>query len=117
MNSYSTIDDYISKQSEYVQKILNDIRDVIKSAIPNAKEKISYGMPTFDINNKHAVHFAAFKNHIGFFPTPSAVIAFKESLKEYKTSKGTIQFPFNNVPLNLINEIAKFRKNEIETKI
>lgn len=81
--------------------------------IPDATEAISYGMPTFKING-NLIHFAAYKHHIGIYPTPSGVKEFKKELKKYKTSKGAIQFPINKpIPLNLIRRIVKYRLNEV----
>ena len=88
------------------------MRSTVQKAAPHATEKISYGMPTFYYNG-NLVHFAAFKNHIGFFPTPSAIEAFEKELKSYKTSKGTVQFPLADpLPLQLIERIVKFRVKE-----
>src|SRR3989339_875840 len=105
-----TITDYISKFPKDVQIILNKIKITIKKSIPKPEEKICYGIPTFDMNGKHLVHFAAFKKHIGFFPTPSGIDKFKKELSDYKTSKGAIQFPLDNpIPFDLIEKIVKFR--------
>lgn len=78
-----TIDKYISQSPREVQSVLHKIRKAIKKSAPNAKETINYSIPTFDLNGKHLVHFAAFKNHLGFFPTPSAIVAFKKELSVY----------------------------------
>ena len=102
----SPIDAYIQKQDETVQPQLNAIRNTIHAAIPDAVEKISYQMPTY-WKGQNIIHFAAFKNHIGLYPGGEAPIVFANRLKDYKTSKGTIQFPFNkDLPLDLIAEIA-----------
>lgn len=109
---FSDIDEYILQFSQELQGKLNRIRTVIKEAAPNASEKISYGMPTFYLDG-NLVHFAAFKQHIGFYPTPSAVDFFKDELKSYKTSKGAIQFPYNKpIPYELIKKIVLFRVEE-----
>lgn len=106
------IDDYIKKFPEDIQQLLNQIRATIRKTAPQATEKISYGIPTYHYNG-NLVHFAAFKNHIGFFPTPSAIEAFQKQLKPYKTSKGTIQLPLTDpLPLKLIDRIVKFRLKE-----
>ncbi|HBS47400.1 MAG TPA: hypothetical protein DEA91_28395 [Paenibacillus sp.] len=85
---------------------------MIKEAAPDAKEKISYQMPTFELHG-NLVHFAAFKNHIGFYPTPNGIDAFKEELSVYKGAKGSIQFPLNEpMPYELISKIVKFRVAE-----
>ncbi|NLE01974.1 MAG: hypothetical protein GX640_19080 [Fibrobacter sp.] len=111
-NQFETIDGYIAQFPEDVQKLLNKIRAVIKKAAPDASEKISYQMPTFYLRG-NLVHFAAFKKHIGFFPTPSGIEAFKNEISAYKWSKGAIQFPFDKpVPYDLIEKIVKFRVTE-----
>ena len=105
----STIDEYISLQPVFLQNVLKDIRNTIIEAAPGATEKISYGMPAFSLNGI-LVYFGVFKNHIGFFPTASGIEAFRDELSQYRTSKGTVQFPFNKpVPLDIISEIVKFR--------
>ncbi len=112
MNNYKSIDEYISSFPETVQYKLNKIRNIIKEEAPEATEKISYGMPTFYLNG-NLVHFAAFKNHIGFFPAPSGINAFEKELSKYKTGKGTLQFKNeDNIPFDLIKKIVKFRKEE-----
>lgn len=110
--TYESIDDYISKFPTEVQEILMTIRKVIKESAPDAKEKISYQMPTFALHG-NLVHFAAFKNHIGFYPAPSGIEAFKEELSVYKGAKGSVQFPINKpLPYELISKIVKFRVAE-----
>lgn len=100
------IDEYIAAQDEAIQPRLNAIRDTIRAALPDAVEKISYQMPTY-WKGRNIIHFAAFKNHIGLYPGGEAPVVFAEKLKDYKTSKGTIQFPLNKeIPLELIAEIA-----------
>ena len=109
---FKDIDEYIRKSPEDVRKILIEIRKTIKKAAPKATEKISYGMPAFVLNG-NLVYFAAFKNHIGFYPTPSPIIAFKKELSSYKTSKGAIQFPIDKpIPYSLITKIVKFKVKE-----
>jgi uncharacterized protein YdhG (YjbR/CyaY superfamily) len=106
---YKTIDEYIATYPPNIQTLLQQIRDTIRKAAPDAEETISYNMPAFKQNGV-LVYFAAFKNHIGFFPTAQGIEAFKDKLAAYKTSKGTIQFPFNQpLPLELIDEIVRFR--------
>ena len=108
----ATIDEYIKRFPEPTVKLLEQIRSTIRKAAPEATEKISYGIPTF-YDNGNLVHFAAFKNHIGFFPTPSAIEAFQKELKPYKTSKGTVQLPMTDpLPVKLIERIVKFRMKE-----
>jgi|GEM_PF-119048 len=103
-----TIDDYIAAQPEAVQPILNEVRSVIRDALPDAQEKISWSMPTY-WQKYNVIHFAAFKNHLGIYPGDKGVEHFSDRIKEYKSSKGAIQFPYNKpVPLPLIAEIAKW---------
>lgn len=103
------IDDYIALFPKAIQANLQEIRKTIQATAPNATEAIKYGMPTFVLNG-NLVHFAAYKNHIGFYPAPLAIITFAEELATYKTSKGAIQFPLNQpIPLALITKIVQFR--------
>lgn len=109
---YESIDDYISKCPLSVQEKLHTLRKVIKESAPDAMEKISYQMPTF-AQHGNLVHFAAFKNHIGFYPTSSGITSFLHELSDYKTSKGAIQFPLDKpLPYELITRIVKFRVAE-----
>jgi len=108
----ATIDEYIATFPEETQKILQELRATIKAAAPQATEKISYQMPTFFLNG-NLIHFAAFKNHIGLYPTPSGTEAFKKELSVYESGKGSIRFPINQpLPLKLVSEIVKFRVAE-----
>lgn len=114
---FESIDNYIENFPEPVQEILSQIRSVIQMAAPDSTEKISYGMPTFFLNG-NLVHFAAYKNHIGFYPTPSALKAFKEQISSYKKSKGAVQFPINKpMPLELIQQIVIYRVAENKEKV
>ncbi len=107
----NTIDAYIAEQPESVQPLLNQVRDTIRTAIPEAEERISWRMPTF-WKKQNIIHFAAFKNHIGIYPGAEAVAHFADRLTDYKNSKGAIQFPFQKpLPLDLIAEIAKWCYN------
>lgn len=107
-----SIDEYIFKFPPEIQEILKMLRKVIKESAPDAEEKISYQMPTF-VFHGNLVHFAAHKNHIGFYPTPSGIDAFKHELSEYKGAKGSIQFPLEKpLPYELISKIVKFRVTE-----
>jgi uncharacterized protein YdhG (YjbR/CyaY superfamily) len=111
-----TIDEYIATFPKNVQNILQELRRVIRDSAPEAKEAISYQMPTFKLNG-NLVHFAAHKNHIGFYPTPSAIVAFKKELSPFKTSKGAIQFPLDKpIPFDLVEKIVKFRVKENKSK-
>ena len=108
-----TIDHYISEQPAAVQPILNEIREVIRRSAPDAAEKISWQMPTF-WQEENLIHFAAFKNHVSIFPGGEATTVFADRLTEYKTSKGTIQFPLNKpIPYDLITEIVRWRVDEV----
>jgi uncharacterized protein YdhG (YjbR/CyaY superfamily) len=109
-------DEYIGRFPQEVQEILQELRQTIKQAAPQAKEKISYQLPTFDLHG-NLVHFAAFKNHIGFYPTPSGIEAFKDELSPYESSKGAVKFPIDQpLPLELIGRIVKFRVEENQKK-
>ncbi len=111
-NKVETIDEYIVTFPKNVGDILNKIRETIKEAAPDAEETISYQIPTFKLNG-NLVHFAAFKNHIGFYPTPSGSEAFKKELSIYKLGKGSVQFPFDKpIPFSLIKKIVKYRVKE-----
>jgi len=108
-NQSTMIDEYISKFPKDVRDVLEELRLAIKKTAPKAKETIRYGIPTFTLNG-NLVHFAAFKNHIGFYPTPSAIEAFKKELSPFKQSKGTVQFPLDKpIPLELVKKIVEFR--------
>lgn len=107
-----TIDEYIAMFPKEVQKILENLRQVIRKTAPEAEETIDYGIPTFKLNG-NLVHFAAFKSHIGFYPAPSGIEAFKKELSPYKQSKGTIQFPLDKpIPIDLVKKIVEFRVKE-----
>jgi len=110
--TFTTIDEYIAMFPKDVQEKLEAIRRVVREAAPQASEKISYQIPTF-YQNGNLVHFAAFRDHISFFPTSSGVTAFKKELTKYKTARGTIQFPMSEpLPLDLIKRITAFRVKE-----
>ncbi|MFD1418199.1 iron chaperone [Companilactobacillus keshanensis] len=112
----TVIENYINNADTSHQEKLNQIYLLIKSVVPEAEEKISYAMPTFYLK-KNLVHFADFKHHLGFYPTPSAIVEFEKELKPYKTSKGAIQFTYEKpLPEELIKKIVQFRKEEIELK-
>ncbi len=109
---YRSIDEYIKMFPKSVQDILQKIKQVIREAAPDADEAIKYQMPTF-VLKKNLVHFAAFKNHIGFYPTPSGIETFKHELSRYETSKGAIRFPIGKkIPYDLIKKITKYRVKE-----
>lgn len=107
-----TIDDYIAARPPGVQRVLEELRQAVREAAPTAAERISYGMPAFALNG-NLVYFGAFKDHIGFFPTSSAVAAFGKELSSYDTSKGTVRFPLDEaLPLPLIHEMVLYRVKE-----
>jgi len=109
---FKNINDYISLFPKDVQANLKSLRETISKAAPDAEEAISYQMPTFKLNG-NLVHFAAYKNHIGFYPTPSGIEAFKKELLKYKSSKGAVQFPIDEkLPLGLVSKIVKYRVKE-----
>ena len=108
------IDEYISGFPKEVQKILELIRETIKKAAPGSEETISYGMPTFKLDKLYVAHFAAFKNHIGFYPAPTKNKEFSEDFSRYKTGKGSIQFPLDKpMPVELITRIVEHRMKGI----
>ena len=112
----NSIDEYINNFPENIQNILTEIRTIIQEIAPDATEKISYGIPTFYLNG-NLVHFAAYKNHIGFYPGASGIENFQKEISIYKNSKGTIQFPLNeDLPIDLIKKIVAFRINENKIK-
>ncbi len=111
-NKYYTIDQYIKTFPQEIQVILEKIRKTIQRAAPEAVETISYQMPTFKLNG-NLVHFAAFKNHIGFYPIPSGIEAFKRELSPFIAGKGTLRFPLDKpIPYDLIEKIVVFRVKE-----
>ena len=112
MNKPTTIDEYFNDFPKDVQAVLQQIRATVKEVAPEAKETIAYGIPTFTLNG-NLVHFGAFKNHIGFYPTPSGIDEFKEELSKYKGAKGSVQFPLDKeMPFHLIRKIVLFRINK-----
>lgn len=107
-----TIDDYIAGFPAGIQTLLKQVRTTVKAAAPAAEEAIKYAMPTFVLNG-NLVHFAAFKNHIGFYSTPSGHTEFKDELSAYQGAKGSVQFPLDKpLPLALITRIVEFRVKE-----
>lgn len=114
--SIATVDDYIAGFPPLVKKLLSAIRKTIKSAAPKAEELISYQMPAYKYKGV-LVYFAAFEKHIGFYATPTGHSAFKKELSQYKTGKGSVQFPYTEpLPLDLVKRIVQFRVKENEEK-
>jgi uncharacterized protein YdhG (YjbR/CyaY superfamily) len=111
-----TIDNYIAGFPKPVRERLQKVRSVIRSAAPDATEAMKYRMPTF-VLGENLVHFAAFEHHIGFYPTPSAIAAFAAELSDYKSAKGSVQFPLDqSLPLDLIKRMVEFRVEEVRRK-
>ena len=109
---FKTVDEYLSALPANTKSILKELRKTIKQAAPQAVELISYNMPAFKMNGM-LVYYAGYKNHIGFYPVSSAIRTFQKDLSDYKTSKGTIQFPLDRqIPFDLITKIVKFRVQE-----
>ena len=109
---FKDIDEYIKTFPDEIQGILQKFRQVIRKAAPKATEAISYQMPTFKLNG-NLVHFAAFKDHIGFYPVPSGIEAFRKELEPYITGKGTIRFPLDKpIPYDLVRQVVEFRVKE-----
>lgn len=110
---FKDIEEYISSFSPEVQKILTRIRRIVKKAAPSASERISYGIPTFDLNGTYLVYFAAFANHISLYPATSSIVDHDKELAKYKVSKGTLKFPLKEeIPFGLIEKFVKYRVEE-----
>lgn len=117
MKKAENIDEYIAEFPKEIQVLLQQMRNTVQGAAPDATEKIAYGMPTFFLNG-NLVHFAAFKAHIGFYPVPSSIEKFKKELSAYKGAKGSVQFPYDQpLPLALVAKIVKFRVQESKKKV
>jgi uncharacterized protein YdhG (YjbR/CyaY superfamily) len=111
---FKDIDEYIALASAAVQPLLKELRRVIREAAPGAEEDIRYQMPTFRLKGKNLVHFAAFKSHIGFYPTPSGVEAYRNELEHYRFAKGSIRFPLDEpLPFDLVRKIVRSRVSEV----
>ncbi|MBK9722996.1 MAG: DUF1801 domain-containing protein [Saprospiraceae bacterium] len=110
--NFNTVDEYIACFPEDVQVILNELRQTVKKAAPDAEEVISYQMPAYKFHGA-LIYYAAYKNHIGLYPTGSGIATFKKELSIYKGAKGSVQFPLNQpIPFSLISKIVKFRVKE-----
>jgi uncharacterized protein YdhG (YjbR/CyaY superfamily) len=114
---FKTVDEYIKTFPSEVQPTLEKIRKTITVTASSAVESISYGMPVYKLNGKPLVYFAAYKNHIGFYATPTGHSKFEKELSGYKQGKGSVQFPTDNVPYDLIKRIVEFRVSENEHKL
>jgi uncharacterized protein YdhG (YjbR/CyaY superfamily) len=112
-----TVDEYIAAFPKEVQDVLEKIRSTIRESAPKAEEAISYGIPAFILNGRGLVYFAAWKNHIGFYPTPSGIEAFKKELAHFKQEKGSVQFPLDKpISIGLVKKIVRYRVTEILEK-
>lgn len=113
----TTVNEYIQQFPQEKQKMLHTVRNAILEEAPDANETINYAMPTFQMYKKNLVHFAGYDNHIGFYPTPSAIEEFKNDITKYKWAKGSVQFPIDEpMPLELIKKMVKFRVKEMNQK-
>jgi uncharacterized protein YdhG (YjbR/CyaY superfamily) len=107
------VESYIQGFPKEVKNILVEIRDIIRRNVPEVREEFAYGMPAYKLNGKPLVYFAAYKNHIGFYATPTGHAAFSDELSAYKQGKGSVQFPLSSpIPFQLIERIVVFRVNE-----
>ena len=110
----TTIDEYIAGFPPETRQVLEELRALIHSIAPDATETISYAIPTFDLDGAHLVHFAGYERHVGLYPTPSGMDAFKDDLKPYKTGKGSVQFPLDApLPVDLVRRIIEYRLGEV----
>jgi uncharacterized protein YdhG (YjbR/CyaY superfamily) len=117
MKEQISVDDYIAGFPEDVRPLLEAIRSVVKNAAPEAEETFSYGIPAFKLHQTILVYFAGFKNHIGFYPTPSGISEFKNEFAAYPSGKGSVQFPLDKpLPLDLIRKTVQFRVKESAQK-
>lgn len=109
----SEVDAYIADFPAEVQKILEDLRGLVWELAPDAKEAKSYGIPTFKIDGKNLIHFAGYKRHIGFYPTPAVIAEFQDDLAGYKQAKGSVQFPLDKpIPYELVRRMVTYRITE-----
>lgn len=113
----NAVDDYISGFPPDVRKMLKEIRRILRESAPEATELINYGMPTLKMG-ENLVHFAGYKNYVGFYPGASAILAFRKELSPYRTSTGTVRFPLDKpIPYDLIKTITEFRVKEVLKKV
>jgi len=113
----SVIDDYLAGFEGVTRERLETVRRAIRDEVPEGQEVLSYAIPTFDLNGRHVVHFAGFKNHVGLYPTPHGVESFADELSVYPQGKGSVQFPHDQpLPLELIRRIARHMRVEVLSK-
>lgn len=118
MKQPATVSEYIGAFPRDVQLVLKQIRQVIRESAPTAVESIAYGMPSYKLNGKPLVYFGGYKNHVGFYATPTGHSVFAKKLAQYKQGKGSVQFPLGQpMPIDLIVQIVKFRVTEIESTL
>jgi len=114
---FGSIEQYIAAAPEHVRPVLEEMRRTIHEAAPEAVEAIAYQIPTFRLDGRNLVHFAAFKSHVGFYPTSSGIAAFEGELSPYATSRGTVRFPLGEpIPHDLVRRIVAFRVREVSEK-
>jgi uncharacterized protein YdhG (YjbR/CyaY superfamily) len=107
------IDAYIAAFPAKVRKLLQQMRRTLREEAPDAVERLSYGIPTFDVDGQHLVHFAGFARHVGFYPTARGIAAFAKELAGYKSGKGSVQFPLDEpLPLELVRRVVRFRLDQ-----
>jgi len=110
---FDSIDQYIAAFPEETQKLLEELRSTVKVAAPGVAEKITYQMPTFDLNGRHLIFFSAFKHHIGLYPIPAGDETFQKEISQYKSAKSSLNFPIDKpLPVKLIRQLVKFRVTE-----
>jgi len=114
INKTSTIEDYAALMSQEQQAVIEKMRTLIKECMPEAIEKISFRMPAYTIGKEVVVYFHTAKTHLGFYPLPEGIEAFKDKLAAYKTAKGAVQFPYKEIPYNLIKEIVLYRAEVVK---
>lgn len=109
------VDAYVERFPEPTRRVLAELRDLVRAAIPGATETMAYGIPTFDLHGKHVVHVAGYAGHVGLYPTPSGMEAFEDELAPYRSGKGTARFPLDAaLPADLIRRIVAYRVGEVE---
>lgn len=114
----AAVDEYIAQSAPQVRPVLEEIRAVIRDVIPEATETMSYGIPTFDLADRHVVHFGGFAKHVGLYPTPSGMDEFADELSPYVRGKGSVRFSLDEpLPADLIRRVAAYRAAEVREEI
>jgi uncharacterized protein YdhG (YjbR/CyaY superfamily) len=116
--NFKSVDEYIASHTEAVQRVLKRVRSAVRKAVPGAEEMLSYKIPTYKLNGRPVLYFAAWKQHYSVYPSNTHLVAaFKDELAPYEVSKGTIRFPLSEpVPVKLIESIARFRAKEVAAR-